>query len=127
MDMYTLLYLKCKTNKDILHSIGNSARCYAAAWMGGEFEGEWIQVHVWLTPFALLQNLTTTKKMTFIEFGKFKSMNCKKSIISECLIFTKNRHLREQVKATTKMEFTRLLTPEFKAWNSKFIVTFCFY
>ena len=35
MDMYTLLYLKCKTNKDILYSTGNSAQCYVAAWIGG--------------------------------------------------------------------------------------------
>ena len=35
MDMYTLVYLKCKTNQDMLYSTGNSAQCYAAAWMGG--------------------------------------------------------------------------------------------
>ena len=44
MDMYTLLYLKWITNKDLLSSIGNSAPCYVAAWMGGEFVGEWIHV-----------------------------------------------------------------------------------
>ena len=37
MDMYTLLYLKWITNKDLLYGIGNSAQCYVAAWMGGEF------------------------------------------------------------------------------------------
>ena len=35
--MYTLLYLKGIANKDQLYSTGNSAQCYAAAWMGGEF------------------------------------------------------------------------------------------
>ena len=44
--MYTLLCLKCITNKDLLYSAGNSAQCYAAAWMGGEFGGEWIHVYV---------------------------------------------------------------------------------
>ena len=34
MDMYTLLYLKWITNKDLLYSSGNSAQCYVAAWMG---------------------------------------------------------------------------------------------
>ena len=34
-DMYTLLYLKRITNKDLLYSTGNSAQCYVAAWMGG--------------------------------------------------------------------------------------------
>ena len=37
MDRYTLLYLKQITNKDLLYTIGNSAQCYVAAWMGGEF------------------------------------------------------------------------------------------
>ena len=44
MDMYTLLYIKWITDKDLLCSTRNSAQCYAAAWMGGEFGGEWIHV-----------------------------------------------------------------------------------
>ena len=40
MDRYTLLYLKSVTNKDLLYSPGNSAQCYVAAWMGGEFGGK---------------------------------------------------------------------------------------
>ena len=39
MDMYTLLYLKWITNKDLLYSTGNSAECYEAVWVGGEFRG----------------------------------------------------------------------------------------
>ena len=35
MDMYTLLYLKWITNKDLLYSIANCVQCYEAAWMGG--------------------------------------------------------------------------------------------
>ena len=38
MDMHTLLYLKWITDKDLLYSIWDSAQCYVAAWMGGEFE-----------------------------------------------------------------------------------------
>ena len=38
MDMYTLLYLKWITNKDLLYSTGNSVQCYVAAWMEGELE-----------------------------------------------------------------------------------------
>ena len=37
MVVYTQLYLKWITNKDRLYSTWNSARCYAAAWMGGEY------------------------------------------------------------------------------------------
>ena len=51
MDMYTLLYLKCIANKDVLYSTRNSTQC-VAAWVGGEFRGEWIQVYGWLSPFA---------------------------------------------------------------------------
>ena len=40
MDRYTLLYLKWITNKDLLHSSGNSAQPFVSAWMGGELEGE---------------------------------------------------------------------------------------
>ena len=53
MDMYILLYLKWITNKDLLYSTGNSAQCYVAAWMAGEFGREWIHVYVWVNPFAV--------------------------------------------------------------------------
>ena len=53
MDMYTLLYLKWITNKDLLYSTGISAQCYVATWMGGEFGEEWIRVYVWLSPFTV--------------------------------------------------------------------------
>ena len=53
MDGYTLQNLKWITNKDLLYSTGNSAQCYVAAWMGEGFEGEWIHIYVWLSPFAI--------------------------------------------------------------------------
>ena len=31
----------------------NSAQRCVAAWMEGEFGGEWIHVYVWLSPFAV--------------------------------------------------------------------------
>ena len=40
MDMYTLLYLKWITNKDLPYSTGNSVQYYVAAWMGGKFGEE---------------------------------------------------------------------------------------
>ena len=58
MDMYTLLYLKCITNKDLLYSTGNSAQCYVAAWLGDGFGGEWIDVFVWLRSFATCLKLS---------------------------------------------------------------------
>ena len=56
-NVYALLYLKQITNKDLLYSTGNSAQCYVAVWMGGEFGGEWIYVYVWLSPFAFAVHL----------------------------------------------------------------------
>ena len=44
INMCTLLYLKWITKKDLVYSTGNSAQCYVAAWMGGQFGEEWIQV-----------------------------------------------------------------------------------
>ena len=53
MDMYTLLYSKWITNKDLLDSTWNSALCYVAAWVGGGVGEEWIPADVWLSPFAV--------------------------------------------------------------------------
>ena len=50
-NIYTLLYLKWITNKDLFYSTENSAQCYVTALMGGEFGGEWIHVCIWLSPF----------------------------------------------------------------------------
>ena len=46
MDIYTLLYFKWITNKDLLYSMWNSAQCYVAAMIGEELGGEWIHVYV---------------------------------------------------------------------------------
>ena len=53
MVMYTLLYLKWITNKDLLCSTWNAAQCCVAAWMGGEFGEEGMHVYVWLSPFTV--------------------------------------------------------------------------
>ena len=53
VDMYTLLYLKWVTKKDLLCSTGNFAQCYVAAWMETSVEKEWIQVYLWLIPFTI--------------------------------------------------------------------------
>ena len=68
MDMYTLLYLKWMTDKDLTYSTWNSAQCNVASWIGGLFGGEWIQAwlglgscwswglvntYIWLGPFGV--------------------------------------------------------------------------
>ena len=40
MDMYTLVYLKWITNRDLLYNTWNSAQYYVVALMGGEFGGD---------------------------------------------------------------------------------------
>ena len=44
--MYTLLYIKWITNKNLLYSTWNSAQCYVLAWMEGKFAREWIYAYV---------------------------------------------------------------------------------
>ena len=51
--MYTLLYLKQVAKKVLLYNTVNSAQCYVAAWMGGEFGGEWIHVYARLSLFPV--------------------------------------------------------------------------
>ena len=51
IDMYTPLYLKWITDKDLLYSTGNTA--HVTAWIEGEFGGEGIPVYVWLGPFIV--------------------------------------------------------------------------
>lgn len=36
MDVYTLLYLKRVTNRNLLYSMWSSVQCYVTAWRGGE-------------------------------------------------------------------------------------------
>ena len=66
--MYTLLYLQWITNKFLLYSTGNSVKCYVAAWMGGEFGGEWIGVYVWLSPFAVHLKLSQHCSLAILQY-----------------------------------------------------------
>ena len=54
--MYTLLSIKWITIKVLLYSTWNSARCYVAPWMGGEFGGDWIHGYIGLSPFTVALN-----------------------------------------------------------------------
>ena len=53
MGMYTLLYLKQITNKDLVYSMWNSVQWYVATRTERESGGEWVYVYVWLNPFAV--------------------------------------------------------------------------
>ena len=75
MDMSTLSYLKWITSKDLLYTTRNSAQCYMAAWMGGEFGGEWIHVYMWLSPFAVHLKLSQHCSLALLQY-KIKSFVC---------------------------------------------------
>ena len=47
INMYTLLYLKWITNKNLLYSTGNPAQCHVPAWLGVGFKGEWIHTYIY--------------------------------------------------------------------------------
>ena len=46
IDIYTLLYIKQITNKDLLYSTGNSTKYSVMTYMGKESKREWIYVYV---------------------------------------------------------------------------------
>ena len=71
-DMDTLLYLKWITNKDPLYSTGNSAHCSVAAWLEGEFEGQWIHVYVWSLHYSPETITTLFISYTPVQNKKFK-------------------------------------------------------
>ena len=37
----------------MLYSTWNSTQCYVPTWMGDGFEGEWINIYVWLSPLTV--------------------------------------------------------------------------
>ena len=80
MVVYTRLYLKWITNKDLLNSTWNSAQCYVAAWMGREFGEEWIHVCIWLSLFTIHLKPLTTLLISYIstQNKKFKTNNNRK-------------------------------------------------
>ena len=68
-----LLCLKWITNKDLWCSTWNSAQCYVAAWMGGEFGGDWIHLYVWLS--ESLQCSTETLTTLLIGYTPIQNKN----------------------------------------------------
>lgn len=84
MDMYTLLYLKWTTSVDLPYSTGNSAQCHVAAWMGGEFWGEYTCICMAESLRCLPETITTLViSYTTIQDKSLKNNNNKqKNILS---------------------------------------------
>ena len=61
-------------NKGLLYSTGNSAQCYVAAWVGGEFGGEWMCGYVWLSLFYCLPE---TKRTLLTDYNPIQNTQFK--------------------------------------------------
>ena len=70
MDMYIQLYLKLLASQDLLYRRRNSAQCYMAAWVGGEFGGEWVYVYVCLSPFAVHLKISQNRLSAILQYKK---------------------------------------------------------
>ena len=57
----------------LLHSMGNSAQRYVAAWMGGEFGGERIRAYVQPSPFTVHLKLSQRCSLAMLQY-KIKSL-----------------------------------------------------
>ena len=44
------------------------SQSYVAAWMGGEFGGEWMHVYVWLSPFAVHLKLSQRCSSAILQY-----------------------------------------------------------
>ena len=79
MDVYRLQCLKWVAIEDLLDSAGNSAPSYVAAWMGGEFAGEWLPACVWPSLFTVHLKLSQRCESALLKYKmkSFKKMNRK--------------------------------------------------
>ena len=115
--MYTLLYLKGMTNKDLLYSTWNSGQCYVPAWKGREYGGEWIQVYVWLSPFAVRGG----KDYPLQYYGLENSMD--HTVHGVTMSWTRLSNFHFQGNNNTSTHITTLLTGYTPIQNTKFEVS----
>ena len=80
--MYTLVYLKWITNKDLPYSTGNSAKCYMAAWMEGELGREWVHVYCMAESLLWSPEAITTLLIGYTQY-KIKSFKRRESLRSQ--------------------------------------------
>ena len=67
IDIYTLLYIKWITNKDLLYRTENSTQYCVMAYVGKESKKEWINIYVQLIHFAVHLKLTQYCKSTIFQ------------------------------------------------------------
>ena len=69
MNTYAWLHLEWIPNRDLLYSTGNSAQCSVAAWMGGEFGGEWVYIYIYIYMTESLRCAPETITTSLISSG----------------------------------------------------------
>ena len=79
MDIYTLIFFKWITNKDILYNTWNSAQRHVAAWMGGVFGGEWIRILCMAESRGYSPEIITT---FFIDYTAIQNKKLKRNRLS---------------------------------------------
>ena len=67
IDIYTLLYIKKITNKDLLYSVGNASQCSITAYMGKESKKKRTYVYIQLIHFAVHLKPTQHCKSTILQ------------------------------------------------------------
>ena len=58
--------------RDLLYITRDSAQCYVAAWIEGEFGGEWIHVYIWLSRYCAPETITLSISCTPIQNERLK-------------------------------------------------------
>ena len=79
--IYTLVYLKWITNKDLLYSMCNSTQCYVPAWMGGRLGENWYMYMYGWVPLLFTWNYCNIVNWLFSSVSQScltlcNSMNC---------------------------------------------------
>ena len=103
MDMYTRLYLRWITNKDLLYSTWNSAQCHVAAWMGGSLgENGYMYMYGWvpslftwnittlLMGYTPIQNKRFKNSLSFLPYSTGAQVSCLRGTPSHVFLLKKN-------------------------------------
>ena len=108
LSLYTLLFLKWITNKNLLCSTWNSAQCYAPAWMRRGSGGEWTDRHVWLSPFTVHLKLS---QHGLLAIPQYKIKSILKSLLSGKWAKSMEIKTRGSIILETLMKYTKQNLP----------------
>ena len=116
LHVHTAIF-KMDNQQGLLYSTWNSGQCYVPAWKGREYGGEWIQVYVWLSPFAVRGG----KDYPLQYYGLENSMDHTVHGVTKSWTRLSNFHF--QGNNNTSTHITTLLTGYTPIQNTKFEVS----